>query len=636
MALNLLRIDLGNSVVSRLDVSDEGKQFLGGRGVNHFILLKELPAGIDPLGPSNGVAFGTGLLVGTPYPGANRLNIASLSPITRGLGSGSAGGGISIALRSVGVDHLLLVGKAEHPVYIYIDETGVEIRDASHLWGKDTRETASLIKEEIGHKEVYAACIGPAGERLALNACVILTEGRAVGRCGLGAVLGAKKVKALVARGGGPCGIRGEEFEKHVQKAMKKCTNSGMLESLRTTGTISYGTVEGDPHRLTPYRNFQYTEPHRRFCIDDFECFHVGHSQMPGCPFSCAQRYKICQGRYAGTYVEKLDGNSRADFGERLAVDDAAAILKAHERCQLLGLDVDNTSAAIAWAFECSQRGLLSSKDTDGLLLEWGNEDTVIALIERIGRREGIGDLLADGCRRAAEKLGRGSERLCVDIKGQALMETLRAYKGWALGVVVSERGGGHTRGAPCTEFGAKHARPSDDVWSETVSQKLFGVPNAGDATSYENKADLVVYYERFHAILDSIGVCYFMSNWIDPDLLSPEDIAGAVSSATGKHISGDALMQIGERIVTLGRLFNQIHARFDRKHDYPPARLMDEPVETGPYRGERLERSAWDSMLDDYYRIHGWDVRTGRITHEGLKRLKLTDLKIATDTQFR
>jgi len=626
--LTVARVDLTRSAISREDISHVGSRLLGGRGVNHLLLLEELAPGIDPLGADNAVVFGGGLLVGTDYPGANRLNIASLSPVSGGLGSSSAGGGLSIALRSSGVDHLLLVGRADDPVYITVDETDIRIRDASQLWGMTTRETCRYIRDELGDESFQIACIGPAGEKLALNACVILTEGRVAGRCGLGAVLGSKNVKAIVVKGSGQEFRCGGGFDGQVRRAINKISNSTVLQSLMQTGTVAYGTTEGDPHRLVPYKNFQFTEPARRFRLADFEQFHVGRTQVPGCRFSCTQRYEIRDGKYCGTVVEKLEGNSRGNFGERLAIDDAAAVLKAHELCQLLGLDVDNTSGAIAWAFECYQKGLLTSRDTDGLELEWGNDDAVIALVSKCGRREGFGDLLADGCRRAAEKLGRGSEAFCVHIKGQALQETLRAYKGWALGVVVSERAGGHTRGAPCTEFGAVGVDPDSEVWSQDVSQKLFGIPNAGNPESYENKADLVVYYERFHAVLDSIGLCYFMSNWIDPDLLSPKDIAKAISIALRKRISVDTLMETGERIVCLGKLFNQIHAGFGRADDYPPARLMDEPVETGPYKGERLDRGNWDQMLDEYYRIHKWDTSTGYIPDSTLAELGIDTMR--------
>jgi len=457
---------------------------------------------------------------------------------------------------------------------------------------------------------------------LALNACVILTEGRAAGRCGLGAVLGSKNVKAIAVRGSGLEPGYGDGLAEQVRRAVSKIATSTVLESLTRTGTVVYGTTEGDPHRLAACKNFQFSEPARRFRLADFERYHVGRGQVAGCPFSCAQRYEVRDGKYRGTVVEKFEGNSRGNFGERLALDDAAAVLRAHELCQLLGLDVDNTSGAIAWAFECYQRGLLTPQDADGLELEWGNDDAVIALVNKCGHREGFGDLLADGCRRAAEKLGRGSDAFCVHVKGQALQETLRAYKGWAQGVVVSERAGGHTRGAPCTEFGAVRAGEGAGLWSREVSEALFGIPNAGDPTSYEHKAELVAYYERFHAVLDSVGLCYFMSNWIDPRLLSPDDVAAALSEVRGRRVSAEEVMLAGERIVCLGKLLNQIHAGFTREDDYPPPRLMEEPVETGPYKGERLGRADWDRMLDEYYRIHNWSVGSGCVPDSTLTGL--------------
>ena len=623
----LARVDLDRMAVTREDISAIARRFLGGRGVNNYLLLKEIPRGIRPFDGENAVIFGGGLLAGSHFPGANRVNVGSLSPVTGGLGSGGAGGGFAIESRASGIDHLLISGKASKPVYIWVHDDEIEIVDAGFLWGLSTRDTVRALRDRIGDATVQIACIGPAGEKMSLNSCLIFTEERAVGRCGLGAVLGSKKVKAIAVKGNGGVTPLGADFKELIDRAAETCRKSPVLQGLRRVGTVSYGTVEGDPHRLTPFKNYQYTEPAKRFRLVDFEQFHVGTAHVPDCPFSCAQRYRVPTGKYRGCYTEKLEGNSRGNFGERLALENPAAIIRAHELCQLYGLDVDNTSGAIAWAFECYQRKIMNTRDTGGLKLEWGNEPVILQLIEEMGKREGFGELIADGCHAAAKKLGRGSEAFCLEVKGQALQETLRAYKGWALGVVVSERGGGHTRGAPCTEFGAIGSDADEKRWSPQVSQALFGFPNAGDATSYENKANLVVYYERFHAILDSIGLCYFMSNWIDPHLLSLADIAGIVSSAVGERVAAESLMETGERIVCLGKLFNQVHTGWGRQQDYPPLRLMQEPVESGPYKGERLDREAWNVLLDDYYRLHDWNATSGRITGDCLTAHELEDL---------
>jgi len=626
-SLRLARIDLNNEVVSIEDISELVPRFLGGRGVNHYLLLQELEEGIGPMDPENVLLMGTGLLVGTQAPGANRVHVASLSPVTGGLGSSSAGGGFARELRLAGIDHLLITGKAHIPIYLYIADNRVEIRRADHLWGKNVIETEGLLRKEIGDENIGIACIGPAGENLDWVSSILFSGGRACGRCGLGAVLGAKNVKAIVARGAGKILVKGSDFGELVKAAIRKISNNDLAQTLGKFGTAFYVTVEGDPTRTQGVRNYQKAEPSKRLRMDDWEQWLAKDIYCPGCPVNCVQQYKVTHGKYAGTYVQKLEGDSSEDFASRLEIDNAAAVIKAHQLCQLYGLDVDNTSGVIGWAFECYQRGLLTKQDTDGLELVWGNEDAVMQLIEKIATRHGFGELLADGSKMAAQKLGKGNG-YCMTIKGQELEEPMRPYKAWALGVVVSERGGGHTRGCPLTEFPYPGKGTAEPIWREELSQKLFGIPNPEDTTAYGNKAPIVLYYERLHALLDSLGVCFYMSNWIGPNFLSHEDLAALASSAMGEKISPNSIMQIGERIVVLGKCFNQIHGGFGRKDDYPPERLMCEPVDSGPFKGERLVESSWDKMLDEYYQIHDWDVKTGQITRTTLEQLGLGELR--------
>jgi len=625
-SLRLAKINLSAGSVFIEDVPELGERFFGGRGVDHYLLLQNLKRGVDFLHPENVITVGTGLLVGTGAPGANRCHIASTNALTGGLGSSSAGGAFAIELRRAGIDHLVITGQADIPVYLWIQDDICEIREANWLWGQDTRSTERLLREELGDENVQIACIGPAGENLARVSNVLLSGGRAFGRCGFGSILGAKKLKAIAVRGNGqilPCGTG---FEKEGEEATRTVRGSQLLQSLKEHGTTLYATIEGDPYRTAPARNFQKGEPDRRFHVSEFDQFSVKHYSCAACPVGCSQELKVPSGKYPETYIEKIDGDTAEDFGFRLSFTDPVAILKAHERCQLLGLDLDNASGTIAWACECYERGILGKEDTDGLALKFGNEEVILELLEKIAKREGFGDLLADGSKIAAKRIEKGEE-YSITIKGQELEESIRPYKGWALGVVVSERGGGHTRGCPLSEFASVGQDANERIWSEEVSERIFGTKNAGETTTYENKAIPVQYYERFHAVLDSIGMCYFMSNWMEPGLLSPKDVAVLVSQALDKDVSEDTLMDTGERIVALGKLFNQVHAGFERNDDYPPARLMNEAIEEGPYKGERLEKAEWDKMLDEYYKVHGWNVENGRISRHNLDLVGLSDL---------
>jgi aldehyde:ferredoxin oxidoreductase len=283
---------------------------------------------------------------------------------------------------------------------------------------------------------------------------------------------------------------------------------------------------------------------------------------------------------------------------------DPVAILKASALCNEYGLDVDGAANGLAWAFELFERGLLTVADTDGLELRWGDHLAMNNLLERIGRGEGFGRWLGQGVGRAAQRLGRGTGYYGLTSKGHDLNEgALRSHKGWALGILTSARGGGHLNGAPSTEFQGVSAEDS---------RRVFGVDTAGIPEEYGGKPEVLVYFERLKAIVDALGMCVFTSQWSDLALLGPQDFAALYSSATGDERTGEDLMALGERLVHLERHFNRLHARFGRQDDYPPERLVREPIRTGPHAGQRLDLEQWDRMLDRYYALHGWDVGTG------------------------
>ena len=617
----VLWVNLSTGEIRRSPAFEYSERFLGGRGVNYWLLLKGLLPQVSALDPENILVLGTGALVGTSIPGANRLNIASKNVLTGGIGSGSASGYFAPRLRQAGYDHLVIQGRAEKPVYLWINDDQIEIRDASHIWGKTTLETERAIREELG-SDVRVVSIGPAGENLVKSACIIvdpLDFSRAVSRCGLGAVMGSKRLKAIAVRGTNPIHIKNEKrFVEIAEKISDKIANSDIMKKLKESGTLY-----ASPYDAEPVRNFQDGYPGPE--VAEKVCGRIFHEQYETkripcgfCPVECCHAYEVGEGTYAGAVTNKLEANTLADFGYRLNVNYAPAVIEAQALCNQYGLDIDNTSSVIAWAFECYQKGIISQKDTDGLRLEWGNHQAVIELIKEIAYRDGFGDILAEGCYRASKIIGRGSEKYCVHVKGQDLMEEIRYAKGWALGVVVAERGGTHTRGAPLTDLSGV---PSE------VGEEMWGVPTSNDPTSYTGKAKIVAYYERFHAVLDSLGICYNTTNWMEPGLPGPEDYAEAFSAASGLEISSEDLMKIGEQIHNIGKAFNILHAGFTRKDDYPPKRLLEEPVRSGPFKGARLSQEEWDKMLDEYYELHNWNKETSWCTRKGLENLGLNDV---------
>lgn len=298
-----------------------------------------------------------------------------------------------------------------------------------------------------------------------------------------------------------------------------------------------------------------------------------------------------------------FEASSAYSFGSRLDIDYFPGILKAFAQVNDLGLDESSCGVVISWAFECFQRGIISKEDTGGCELSWGDHQVLNDLIRKIAYREGFGDLLAEGVMRASRKIGKGSEYYAPHVKGQDITDSIRSAKGWALGIVTATRSGRHNNGSPATEF---QCLPPE------VGQAVFGAPSAGDGRKYEGKAELVYWHEQFKASVDMLGVCYNTSRWANPTLLGPDDYAQLLSAATGRRVSGEELIRMGLKVHNIEKAINTIHAGFERKDDMPPRIFMEEPVKSGAMKGERLDKEKWDEMLNEYYRLHGWDLQTG------------------------
>jgi aldehyde:ferredoxin oxidoreductase len=550
------------------------------------------------------------------------MNIDSKNVLTGGIGSSNTGGKFPGELKCAGFDHIVVSGKSEEPVYLWINDDKVEIRDAKPLWGKLIFETGKMLRASTGNEKIQFIAIGPAGENLVRTSAIIEGNSRTAGRCGLGAIMGSKNMKAIVVRGSQKGPIRTanpDQFSRLVREFTGKLSSLPAVKRKQHYGTVAaipaLNNVGG-----TPIRNFsdEYlsVDELRDYMPEKFDQFSVGFidSCVP-CTIKCHHMY---EGSRSGELpFDKLEANTVWDFGPRLGITSAEDLLTCQALCTHYGLDIDNTASVICWAMDCFEKGILKPSDTDGLILRWGDSEVVFELIKKIALREGVGDLLAEGSHRASLKIGRGSQKLSIHVKGQDIVEPIRSCKGWALGVVVSPRGATHTRGAPQTEF----YRVDSDL-----GKKVWDVESAGIPGEYEGKGKLVLYYERLHALLDSLGLCYFASNWScpAPGQLGPGEIAELCSAAFGEGISEEDLMRKGERILTLEKVFNLIHTDFDRDDDYPPEKLMEEPIKTGPFKGEKLDRKGWDTMLDEYYSLHGWDPETSFPREETLRALEL------------
>jgi len=621
----ILHVDLTTGEVWLEPTANYTSNFLGGRGINVAILYNEVKRWVTPLEPANRLIFGAGTLGGTLAHATSRLSIEGKSPVTGGLGSANSGGYFSPELKYAGYDHIVIKGRARKPVYLWINDDQIEIRDASHIWGKLTGETEDTIREELGDDRIQTACIGPAGENLVRYAHIVVCRGRAAGRCGLGAVMGSKNLKAIAVRGRKPLEVADpKRFTEAVDKLWEMVRKTPATAHHKQTGPIylvrSY--METKPDRS---KNFQETidlDKFKNLLPDAYKPYEVRRVTSFGCPIGCFRIYKIKGGSYDGTICNGFPANDVINFGPRLGVHYAPAIIKAHDLCTEYGLDEDAASCSMAWAFECYQRGILTKENTGGLELKWGDHKLVMELLRKIAYREGIGDLLAEGSRLASQVIGKSSPEFAIHIKGADSMETLRGLRSWALGCVVSTRGGTHLRGAAVVDMLSGLLQNATPQYREK-----WGISETWDPLSYEGKAKPVMYCENLKGVADSLGLCWFFTTWEGPGLLDSEEMAELYSAATGKETCGDELITIGDRIHNLEKAFNVLHVGFDRQDDYPPKRFMEDPIKGGKFDGEYLPKDKWDKMLDDYYELRDWDKKTSWQTRKCLEALDLTEV---------
>ena len=616
----ILRVDLSNRRIRTEPTEPYSKQVLGGRGIGQLILFHELDPNADPLGPDNKVILSAGPLVGTSVPASGRLSVDWKNVQTGGVGSANLGGHFAPELKYAGFDSIVIEGKADKPVVLFIQDGKAQLLDASSIWGKTTWETEDALRKQLKEPKLRVACIGPAGENLVKGACLIADRSRAAGRGGVGAALGAKKLKAIAVRGRQPIYVYDSKgFMEQVNKCFRKIKASERMNGYCIGGTQTFAVDSGvRNHQEDSWPADKFAKIGWKVFRDKFEVRRVA---CFNCPVYCGHFHRVKEGPYAGTEGEGVEANTLRGLGTNLDIDSPEAILKGQILCNQLGLDVDFAAATLGWAFESYQRGLLSTSDTGGLELTWGNADAALKLIEQICYRQALGALLAEGVKRASDTVGGGSEQWAFHIKGADLNEgRMRSDKAWALGIAVATRGGGHLEGAPFVGLILPQLTPEKSL-------ALFGVADIGDITTYDNKARVVFWQEKVKTIIDCMGICSFFSQGEDLNINDPDDLAVLFSTATGVDIPSDELLRIGQRIHNIGKAFNTLHTNFSRKDDFPPIRYMTEPIKSGPYANQVLSENEWNRMLDEYYTLEGWDPATGQQTEAGLLALGLSSV---------
>lgn len=618
---NLLRVNLTTGTVEVEKLSKEMlSNFVGSRGINSYLAYKHVEPGIDPLGPRNPLIFGVGPLTGTLAPASGRWTVTTKSPMTGILGDANSGGHWAAELKYAGFDHILIEGASDHPVYLYICDGEVEIRDASHLWGKDTWETTDLIKKDLGDPDTKVACIGPAGENLVKFACVISDRTRAAGRTGVGAVMGSKQLKAIAIRGTLPIKIADPEaFGKAALRIHKMLREDWpAYEGLATQGTaglVAAGLAIG----WMPVRYFRSTV----FPLDALsgetlvEKYKIQSVGCFGCPVHCSHYYSVREGPYKGTMGEGPEYETLAAVGSKCGIDELDAVLHMNNLLNQLGLDSIDTGNTIAILMDLKERGFITDEDFEGLDLDWGSTETAIKLIHKIAHREGVGDLLAEGSVVVAQQYGEEAAAGVWQIKGMGNISVeMRALKGANLGYATSTRGLDHLRGM-CV--------PEEVQLPPEAGEALYGIPEIGDPDTYERKAESVVWLEKFTATAAASGICLFNTAWICSPL-GPQELADLLTTATGVEFDTERIFRVGERIYNLERAFI-VREGITREDDYPPDMVFEVPIPDGPRAGAVIDREKYESMLDEYYERMGWDTKTGMPFVETLENLDLEEI---------
>lgn len=594
--------------------------YLGGRGLNSRTLFDELKPGIDPLSPENILMLAVGPLNGTAAPASARWTITAKSVLTNGLGDGNGGGDFSAELKFAGYDQIIFYGRSPKPVYLWINNDQVELRDAAHLWGKTTWETNHLLWKELGDRETRVLCIGPAGENLVPLAKVFANMTRTGGKGGIGAVMGSKNLKAVAVRGTGAVKIaRPAEFFRAVKRAYEKLAASPFLRMFKEQGTL-FLIRSASQWRALPTRNAQsgYFEGWEKLTSEAFESqYAVKHRGCFACPISCSHYYRVKEGPYA-THGESNEYGTTYPFASKCGIDNLAAVLLMNTLCDQLGLDTHSCGNTISFAMDCWEKGLLTAKDTDNLELNWGNADAVIQLLPKIAYRQGFGNLLAEGSFRASKQIN-GSEACLRTVKG---LEVSALYLGpvtnvaQALAYATSTRGADHLRGGVML-YSIGLPRLIEILGGEMAVKRMIEEPR-----STEGKGGLVALDQDFSAFFNSLEVC----NWVVGQMhqaLNPDDLAKLLSTCTGTEMTGDDLMRIGERIYNVERAFN-IREGMGRKDDTLPKSFFIE--EETPWGPTGMSEGRFQEMLDEYYQFRGWD-REGIPTQEKLEELSLGNI---------
>jgi len=579
------------------------KKYVGGVAMASRLAYDNIPKGADPLGPENALCFANSSFAGTIVPVGTKYAVAGKSPLTGFLGDCLAGSYWSAALKRAGYDGIVLKGKADKPIWIFVDDDVVYFNDAADLWGKETFETEEAIRAKVGDERVRSVTIGPAGERLVRFANLTNDRGRQAGRTGLGAVMGSKLVKALAIRGTHSVKVADAEKLMPLCHKLSEVAQSTKTEKYRILGTPS-NVLNMNRLGVLPTRNYQNGEFEGAEKVSgEYMKEHLTEKAVAcyGCPIGCEQVAHVKDGAFSGARTS-IDYESLFAFGPNCGIDDLKAVIAAIDRCDAYGIDTMSTGVTISWAMECFQRGILTKEDFGGVEPVWGNAQAVVDLVKKIAYREGIGDLLAEGSRRAAAKVGKGSEHFAMNVKGlEAAGYDARGFQTFALGCAVGTRGPCHNRSL---------AYEAD---AKGTVDRLSGGPDRGP---------IAAEAENFAGVLDIMMFCKFIRNCF-ADLWA--EVPALYTYTTGIPFTKEDVKAVAERSWNIKKSFN-IREGWTRKDDWLPPRWLKDPMPSGGSKGAYVKEDQLRVMIDSYYQARGW-TKEGLIPKAKLIALGLEDI---------
>ncbi len=627
----ILHVNLTTGEMS-VEQPDEAfyRKYGGGSALAMYYLLREMPAGADPLGPDNVLVLALSALTGAPISGQSRMTAAAKSPLTGAVGDSQCGGFWPAELKFAGFDAVVIKGQAAQPVYLWIHDGQYELRDASHLWGKVTGEAEAAIRQELGDDKIEVLQVGPAGERGVRFAAIMNMSNRANGRTGMGAVMGSKNLKAVAVRGK----LRPSLADSQALNRLAKWGAAALPES-GIAGLSKYGTAETTGVNQTlgtlPAYNYNSGVFDQWEAIDGTTMYDTilrgaargtqhqdGRDTCYACTVRCKRVAEITEGPYqVDPHYGGPEYETTSTFGNYCGISDLPAIARANQLCNMYGMDTISCGATIAWAFECWAEGKLTAADTDGLDLSWGNAASMVRLVEMIGKREGFGDILAEGSERAAKHIGRGTEEFLITSKGQEAPAHMPQVKR-SLGIIYA-----------ANPFGADHQSSEHDPavtddfegYAERLAMMGFHQQQPGRSLTDE-VIRFAVETQFMYSALDSLNLCQFVFGpaW---QLYGPDHFVEAVRAITGWDVDLAELQTIGARRLNMLRAFNAREG-LDRKADKLPEKFFKRALKGGVSDGLKWERDEFEAALDKYYALNGWDVATGIPTRARLEALDL------------